>query len=335
MIDVSKYTHLMKGAKNNELNKVHFKGNPNIPRKTKIDASKLKATLINKIKIKKPSKKTLIQDLAAGLIFFNLILAPVFHVGRVEIPNPDEVKTNIQTLGIDDTIITKMDNDILARYHKRISKGEIKVGVSDEFTNKEKQIIRETLDTYNKVFEVINPEYKFIYDSETSKLEKIDPTYICIQPTTDMSGTSEGAIAYERSGIFPTVKGVATVYNGIYMGSESRENEGMFRNTILHEFMHILGVDDAYDKPNWYQQTIMNATDSHSQTNDIYPFDVAVLASLYSNLDDPENLEKIKNFIAEYGKNSKYTDTSYYKVVETTSPNTNKNKIVEEEGMTF
>ena len=256
------------------------------------------------------------------------------NVGKVDLPTPTEVHQNVETLNIGTEILTKMDNGHIARFITE--KGQpIKIGVSDNFTAEEKQVIEECIEKYNKVFEVINPDYKFVIDDETSALEKIDPNYIQIKTIGELDGN---AVAYERSGGFPTLNGFDTTWNQVYMGQASRENINMFRNTFLHEFMHALGVADAYLVPDFYVGTIMNCTSTYTQTNDIYKYDVALLAALYGDLSNPENLARIQKFIESYGENSTYTDTSYCKYIEDSAVDSVKTpkKINEnEEGMTF
>ena len=310
----------------------------NAPKNKPIDVENIKPIIKEKkTRYRSPSDRFL-DWVTKGVAVLGISLAlfmgmNFMNVGKVDLPEPTEVYQNVETLNIGTEILTKMDSGHITRFITQ--KGEpIKIGVSDNFTAEEKQVIEECIEKYNKVFEVINPEYKFVIDDETSKLEQMDPNYIQIKTIGELEGNT---VAYESSGGFPTINGFDTTYNQVYMGEASRQNINMFRNTFLHEFMHALGVADAYLVPGFYEGTIMNCTASYTKTNDIYKYDVALLAALYGDLSDPENLARIQKFIENYGANSTYTDTSSCKYIEESNvqniktPKVNEN----EEGMTF
>ena len=308
----------------------------NAPKNKPIDASKVTPTLFNtKRKFKGPSDnflKWLTRTLAVAGISLAMFLGMTFmNVGKVSLPTTDQVYQNLNTVGVGTEIVTKMDNGQITRFITEQGK-PIKVGVSDQFSAEEKQVIQECLEKYNEVFKEINPNYQFVIDEDTSLLEKLDSNYIQVAPIGALEGNT---VAYESSGAIPTINGFDTAYNKVFMGEASRENLNMFRNTFLHEFMHALGVADAYLVPGFYEGTIMNCTSSSTKTNDIYKYDVAQLAALYGDFSSQEKVDKLINFINNYGANSTYTDTSHCKYRKT-PVSSNINKVDEnEEGQTF
>lgn len=307
------------------------------PRSNPIDISQVKPTLFNKEKKYNRASNNFLDKvtrvLGVAVVSIALLMTSTFfNLGKVPIPSTDQVYKNLDTVGIGTEIVTKVDSGILSRFITE--EGEsIKVGISDEFSAEEKQVIKECLDVYNNVFSVINPDYKFEVDDETSNFERMDPNYIQVKTVGELDGD---AVAFERSGQFPTIKGLDTTYNQIFMGSDSRQNINMFRHTFLHEFMHALGVADAYLVENFYVGTIMNCTATNTKTNDIYKYDVALLAALYGDFSNEESVQKIIDFINNYGANSSYTDTSYCKYPKSNKSKRPKIDIKEdEEGLAF
>ena len=278
--------------------------------------------------------KWLTKTLAATAITLSVILGSTFaNVGTTPLPSTDQVYQNVEVMDIGTDILSKADSGTVTRFIKQ--KGEdIKIGVSDDFSEEEKQVISECVEKYNEVFKVINPDYKFVIDDETSLLERVDSNYIMVNATGELE---DNTLAYEQSGMFPTINGNDTIYNQIFMGEGTRDNINIFRNTFLHEFMHILGVADAYLVNDFFEDTIMNCTSTDTKTNDIYKYDVALLAALYGDFSDEKQVEIIKNFVANYGANSTYTTTYYKPYQDTNKKTTNQkvNPVTEEDGLSF
>lgn len=319
------------------------------PKNKPIDINNVKPTLLNtKEKVNKPNKrfiKDILRKVAVGTLALTMLFGgykyfkePYIDVGAPptvvekfdedaylngpinidingyyqnsgELPNKEQVYKNLQTMGLNDKILTRSDEGIITRL---LIDGKIRVGVSDEFTEQEKQVIKDCLATYNYIFSVVNPDYKFEYDDTLTEQETKDADYIQVNPIGKLEGST---LAYESAYLITreNANGADTVYNAIYMGDASRKTINLFRTTFLHEFMHALGVADAYLVENFREGTIMNSSSSRSKTNDLYAYDVALLACLYGDFNDPEYVERIKNFVATYGQESQYTDTSRYK----------------------
>lgn len=314
-----------------------FGAKSNAPKNKPIDISKVQPTLINKDKEFKKPKSSFLKwatrvTAVLGISLAMLMGCTFMNVGKAPIPDTTQVYENLNTMNIGTEILTKNDNGTISRFIN--AKGDpIKVNISDEFNADEKQVIQECLDIYNKAFEVINPEYKFVVDDKTSALEKIDPDYIQIAPIGALEGNT---VAYETSFFTPTINGLDTAYNKVFMGEASRENLNMFRNTFLHEFMHALGVADAYLVDGFYEGTIMDYTATNTKTNDLYKYDIALLAALYGDFSTPEKVEIIKNFVENYGANSSYTDTSHCKYTKKSANNIKTTHIEEnEEGLSY
>lgn len=250
----------------------------------------------------------------AGIALFGAV--NFFHVGSTELPDNTQVQQNVEKLNLDTTILSKYGDNTLSRYYESKFSDTIKVNLTGDFTPEEEQVIQECLDVYNNVFKVINPNYKFEIDKDVNALDRLAPNRITLGTVDRVDPRNPDAVGVEFGFGAPTKDGMSNIYNTIKFGSDSRENLGIFRSTVLHELMHVLGADDAYNKADYHEQTIMNATTTYSKTNDIYKHDVKMLAALYADLSDEETYNKIMEFIEHYGENSTYTDTSGYKFVD-------------------
>lgn len=230
----------------------------------------------------------------------------------IELPSDETVRNNLTLMGIDDTILSKT-NPELSRFSINKNNPVIRVGiVTDGMTEKEIQAIKESIALVNDAFKVINPEYSFSIVINPTNKDLSKPDFISVKVCEDACPDMNSEIACEYSfNVLGQNDGTTSIYNRIYMGKESRNTINRFRLTFLHEFMHSLGLDDAYDKNNFYEKTLMQSATDNGKIVSMFKYDLKVLACLYADLSDEQTLQRINNYIDNYD----FNDTSLLKEI--------------------
>ena len=186
-----------------------------------------------------------------------------------------------------------------------------------------KLILDDSIDEFNEIFTVINPNYKFAVnysptDEDLSKKYSIKLT------------ASDNLAVTETSQVF----GVAHIsyYNnftelgdfGITIKSEVFNNGSYLLTTFKHELMHLLGAGDAYKNPEATKATVMQSYTVRGYHH-LSATDVAFLDALDRNPEFAGEDDKIAEYINTYEEKTlhtreKLTARVYHKLVALLDP---------------
>ncbi len=250
-----------------------------------------------------------------------------------KLPNKQNVYNKLKKENIETDYLSVYDNydfhiykkvfgdDVLLRLAKPLMIDKFIVNINFETTDKEKEIFLNCIEDYNSIFEVINPNYKFEIDFNPNVLEKASPYSINIKKVEKFkdSNTLGRTINFN----YPSTVGqVATFFNTIQLKESLFENEIFLKYVFKHEFMHVLGLGDAYLKQNNKQKTIMD-------NNDVNEFltkaDLIMLDALYRSADNKYSDDEIEEFINKYVEMSEEVLNNRKKVLKVVK-NSNINK---------
>ena len=165
-------------------------------------------------------------------------------------------------------------------------------------TTEQHKQIETFLNDLNYLFTEINSNYKFELLEDYSFLNKLNADTIVIKNTDKLSGHYAAAHSCKRT---PTLNGLKTSFNRIYLNPEDDYSEKYSEGclNIVHEFMHILGVDDNYNKSSPYFETIMGycgtISDSYYSLNDLL-----VLKCKYGKINNVKEANDYITFACKY-----------------------------------
>lgn len=163
-----------------------------------------------------------------------------------------------------------------------------------------KLLFEDSVQEFNDVFSVINPNYKFKINYSPSQEDFEEYYSIRVQTVQAFSSsTTLGTAPMSYAGDY--------ICNfGINIKESVLNNGSQIMSVFKHELMHLLGAGDAYKNENATKDTIMqgynpNGNFSFSNT------DVAFLDTLYRNPDAPYSDEYISSYIANYQTTNTHT----------------------------
>ena len=186
-----------------------------------------------------------------------------------------------------------------------------------------KLILSDSIDEFNEVFAVINPNYKFAVNYSPTADDFAQKYSIKLTASDNLAVT-------ETSQVF----GVAHVnyYNnftelgdfGITIKSEVFNNGSYLLTTFKHELMHLLGAGDAYKNPAATTATVMQSYKVNGYHH-LSKTDVAFLDALYRNPEFLGEDEKILGYIEAYEEATIHTRANltaqvYRKLVASLTP---------------
>ena len=185
---------------------------------------------------------------------------------------------------------------------------EITINVTFEVGEYAKLILEDSIDEFNEVFAVINPNYKFAINYNPTQDDLARKYSVRLSVSDNLAVT-------ESSQVF----GVAHVsyYNnytelgdfGITIKTEVFNNGSYLMTTFKHELMHLLGAGDAYKNSAATKNTVMQSY----TVNGYHHFsatDVAFLDALYRNPEFVEDNERIVTYVNSYEQNNTHTRTN-------------------------
>ena len=186
------------------------------------------------------------------------------------------------------------------------------INVKCELGEYAKLVLEDSVEEFNDVFKVINPNYKFAVnyaptDADLASENSIRLTSATLQSSETKMTLGQAPHGYNGSWIcnFGIVLDTKTLVNGSYL-----------MMTFKHELMHLLGAGDAYKNPEAHTSTVMqsytvNGYHSLSKT------DVAFLDALYRNPNAPYTDAQINAFIEGYEENNLHTKANNISAVYT------------------
>lgn len=191
----------------------------------------------------------------------------------------------------------------------------IKVNIDCQLSNETLELIKFSFDEYNKIFEVINPNYKFEMNYNPTEQDLKNPYNIDIR-VTDAFEENEKGIAHAAGDIYNysgAVDGYETYNNVITIRRDCLNYGQALMGAVKHEIGHLFGRGDAYNNDNVTNQTIMSGGLLFNGSLICTPYsslkntDVGILDGVYR---DPYNKlpdDYIKNFVKNYEKTNEFS----------------------------
>lgn len=263
---------------------------------------KLKLSPVNKIS-KKIKKRILIITLTLAMIAIaNFIV--VSKEKKVPLPNVTQIEQSMNYFNVDNRYASHFkvhfNSDKLARMEMPKSEDSIKVIVPKNCNQKAKETIKESINEFNGIFEIINPAYKFEYSENI--LDGLTPSSIIVSDTLEF--LKKYNLEYENYAAFQkgwtkdssVDKNIRQKYRNFIVINQNNIDKEIF----AHEMFHVLGFGDDYilEKENQFGDTIMGAVSyqrKYIRKNDLY-----LLASLYGNFSNEQEAALVKNKLDKY-----------------------------------
>ncbi len=217
----------------------------------------------------------------------------------------DNISSFYQTVDVNTYYDSLQGNGALSRL--TIQKGRpVKFNILlDNLTDDEKAVLQSSIDEVNAIFEVINPDYKFVLNFDANEIEKFDPYNVDVRyfSKDELIGKDDVLGEYNTG---------RTVHsqNGEHgYGAEIRIKRGHVTSGVfLHEVLHHLGLGDAYT--NYYAKvaSVMQTGEAHIRTND-----VALLVAKYGDYSTSEKYQELIKYITSYEENQPWFEVDYEK----------------------
>ena len=177
-----------------------------------------------------------------------------------------------------------------------------KINVCFETNDKQKQVFQKIFDEYNEIFSVINPKYKFKLNFEPTLLDRLSP--YAINYTSVNGFGKKGTLARTTNINLPSQNdGDGVLFNNIKLKKTLWENEKIATVVIKHEFMHALGVGDAYLQRESINSTIMQRIYEDFANSRFRKADIAYIAALYLDKDCKLTEQELMDYINNYEDN--------------------------------
>lgn len=193
----------------------------------------------------------------------------------------------------------------------------IQVNIEFELNETQKEIIEACLAEYNQVFEIINPNYKFVLNyspttEDLSNIYSIDVRKIDSFQEND-KGIGHALINIQNKS--ENIDGYESYNNIITLTKDCLESPQVLMGTFKHEFAHVLGRGDSNNKE-ISEDTIMDSGEKYgnslySKHTSLQTIDVALIDVVYRSLDNIYSDNTINNFINNYEESNIYTFEKY------------------------
>ena len=181
----------------------------------------------------------------------------------------------------------------------------ITVNVTFEVNDYAKLVLEDSIDEFNEVFKVINPNYTFALNYNPTDSDFAQKYSVKLSASSNLAVT-------ETSQVF----GVAHVgyYNnytelgdfGITIKTEVFNNGSYLMTTFKHEMMHLLGAGDAYKNDSATKDTVMQSYKTTGYHH-LSKTDVAFLDALYRNPEFSEDNARINDYVNAYEETTTHT----------------------------
>lgn len=274
----------------------------------------IKANVKNKSKVKKAGK------IAASILGASIFLATgaTFYenIDNVNLPSRSEIVQTIDDLDASARYISKNDikteamiNDFSIRRLIIKNNETVKIKIDNSFSQTKKDEIKFGVDYLNYIFSIINPSYKFEIVENQGFGDLFNENFVRIKEKNSKNLGITYSFALKSFSNFGTKQHGNFIE--IYSGAENFETSAIF----VHEFMHVLGLGDAYKIKDYDIQSQMMGIGPNSPYSFLSNNDMKLLLALYSDnpsLNDEkfENLQEFKRLFTQkslkrYKKNLK------------------------------
>lgn len=261
--------------------------------------------------IKKSLKK--IGKTFVGITITALLGSMIYSSFIPKLNNSNIRNAFIEKYGYDDSYIS-LSNIGQTRLNAPLISENTKFNILiDDLSNEEKEQMLNVISELNSIFEVINPNYKFIIDFNPNIVDIINPVNVNVLEST-LNETKKGKWFSILKYI--SLNGLSPLYSVIQLNYH-KENFNM-ENVFMHEIMHHLGLADAYKLDERIKVQSILDTAIRLRKNDI-----AILVALYADLSTEENQKKMVEFINNYELSQDWLKEKIERA------DTNKTKIIE------
>lgn len=188
----------------------------------------------------------------------------------------------------------------------------IKVNIDFEISPIQRDIFALSLEEYNSIFEVINPNYDFVLNENPTEQDLLNPYNITIHKSksTEITplGTTNLGKGYKEA--IDEVDGLEALSTEITIYSETLASPVALNSVFKHEFLHALGVSDAYEIDSNID-TVMQKYSKLSSPKTLTNDDVLFLTACYrdTNLSKEKLFDYANSYQENLGEFSETLDT--------------------------
>lgn len=224
-----------------------------------------------------------------------------------ELPSQEVVYARLESEDINPSFVSLVTNeanpirqavygeDTITRLPMPKNNQTHKVYIGSSVTDSQYEIFKEGISRINELFEIINPAYKFEVVRGNPGINALSPykTVVGIKDLPDGTyGRTASYLAY-------TQNGADVHYADIKLDPEIFSKDELALGVFMHEFMHVLGVGDAYLNINSTHDTIMQAGERAAETG-YTRTDIGLLDCLYRTSGNPYSEAEIDEKLNEY-----------------------------------
>ncbi len=168
----------------------------------------------------------------------------------------------------------------------------------------QKIILEDTIEEFNQIFKVINPNYNFVLNYSPTQEDLDKDEYAIDVYIGEINGNVGGQTKTYLEDRDKGFVGFEYVNCDIVLNQRYTNNGFYFSHIFRHEFMHTFGCGDAYLNENATEDTIMQSLTT--KMVGLYKIDVAFLDALYRYPNNTKTDQEIESFIEHYNENNQY-----------------------------
>lgn len=223
-----------------------------------------------------------------------------------ELPSQEVVYARLESEDIDTSFVSLLTNernpirkavygaDSITRLPMPKNNQTHKIYIDFDATDSQYKIFNEGVLRINKLFEIINPAYKFELVRGDPGIQFLSPykTVVSLKNLPDgVSGETSTCLAYSQNG-------ADVHYANIKLDPDIFKEDSFALGVFMHEFNHVLGIGDAYLSDNATFDTIMQ---SGSQVEEGYTrTDIELLDCLYRTSGNKYSEAEIDKLLNDY-----------------------------------
>ena len=205
----------------------------------------------------------------------------------------------------------------------------ITVNATFEVGEYAKLILEDSIDEFNEVFAVVNPNYKFAINYNPTEDDLAQKYSVRLSASDNLATTDTSEVfGFAHVGYYDNYTKLGDF--AITIKTDVFNNGSYLMTTFKHELMHLLGAGDAYKNSAATKATIMQSY----TVNGYHHFsatDIAFLDALYRNPEFEQNDEQMLAYVNSYEQNCTHTKANltaavYNKLVDNLNVNTVKDQ---------
>lgn len=235
-----------------------------------------------------------------------------------DLPTESQVKNRLQEFLGENYSEYLLKGETLVRLPCPKGGEPILINVEFETNDKQKEIICLCLEEYNKIFEIINPNYKFEANFNPTEEHLSNPYNIDLRVVDKFLENDHGMARADvpTKDYSSNIDGQESYNNIITLTQDCLNSNQSLMGALKHETNHLLGRGDSYNKENVDNDSIMNGgvkfgSSLYSKHTSLKNLDVAILDAQYRSQDNQFSDDYIKNFIDNYENFSRYSYDDY------------------------